>query len=138
LPTNDPAGVAAIPSYKLDHLQVAFRANVSYRFSMLEQEDHLVPVILVIQDVEGVTVTRLILPTASLPILERIDGQRSVLDIKCAILPSRPEQAPEVERRIETIIQELYKQAAVSLTPLASPTTSETQAETLLLSGEAR
>jgi hypothetical protein len=94
-----------------------FKAGISYAQSMLEREDRLIPVIRVLQDIAGVPLTRLVLPTSSLPLLEMIDGECSVEDIINALTlqdqKNGHDGTTESEAKIISIVQELYKQALV-------------------------
>ncbi len=66
----------------LDEQFLCFQEGLSYRASMLEQENVLVPVIRIEQNVHGTSLTRLVLPPTTLPLLERMDGKQAVHDIK--------------------------------------------------------
>ncbi len=95
-----------------------FRKDISYRHSMLEQDDHLVPVIRIVQDIEGVPLTRLILPTASLSVLERINGERSVQKIKDEVIVlshSQPKDPEHENEKVTALIRELYKHQLVEV-----------------------
>lgn len=66
----------------IEEQYLRFQKGMSYRKSMLEQENVLVPVIRVEQDMHGTPLTRLVLPPATLSLLERIDGKQTTQDIK--------------------------------------------------------
>jgi flavin-dependent dehydrogenase len=90
--------------------------DMRYRHHMLEQDDHLVPIIQIIYEIEGIPTTRLVLPAAALPLLERIDGTRSVRAIADEIAgqfvdgQSDPAHGRE---KLLTLVRELYKQHVV-------------------------
>lgn len=100
-----------------------FRKDVSYCRSMLEREDHLVPVVRVLQDIEGVPLTRLALPLAALPLLERCDGTRSVRAIIDEVIAlsaedthhrvNGEENGAVHHEHLLAVARELYKQRVV-------------------------
>jgi flavin-dependent halogenase len=93
--------------------RLRFKKGMSYRHSMLEQDDHLVPIIQIVQDSEGVPLPHLILPTTSLPVLEKLDGENSVQQITDEVKTMSPENPVGEHERTLALIQELYKQQLV-------------------------
>lgn len=97
---------------------LCFKKGMSYRHSMFEKDSLLVPIIQVVQDIEGVALTRLVLPCDSLPILERLNGERSVEEIRdevIALYHSQPDDLEREGKRTVTLIQELYKHQLVEI-----------------------
>jgi len=93
-----------------------FKTDMSYRLSMLEQDNRLVPVVHVTQDIAGVSLTRLVLPTASLPVLEKIDGERSVQDITSEITRQTGDGHNGVaDGKALSVMQELHKHSIIEL-----------------------
>lgn len=123
LPESPVSAPAASDAEKIEEsrlrfkegMSLRFKEGMSYRHSMLEQDDHLEPIIQVVQDSAGVPLTRLVLPTASLPILQKLDGANSVQEItdEVKIASSQAEDAATTSERTLALLQELYKQQLV-------------------------
>jgi flavin-dependent dehydrogenase len=97
---------------KLTEQQLRFQDKISYRTSMIEQDDRLHPIIRVEQDIEGVPLTRLVLPTTSLPLLERLNGESTVQEIITDTINSSLTQGNRTndQEKMLAILREMYQQ----------------------------
>lgn len=96
------------------------KEHARYRLSLLEQGDHLIPVLKFDQDIEGVPVTQLILPHIALPVLEQLDGQRTLDEIVSEFAVSQNQTStPEgVCHTYETMLAMLREMMKVGLIDL--------------------
>ena len=134
LPTNGSvpsalqSGTPTSQTYLKNHAETLtetrprFTENMTYDQTLVPLWDQLVPAIRVAQNAESLQLTRLILPSYSQPLLEKIDGKRSVRTIiEEANALSHDEHngangsknGTDKEEKMLAVFQELYKQRIV-------------------------